>query len=174
MSFNYFAHFYQIVIKVTFKQTNYYPNLFMVLKLILIFKYNLLFDLINTSCIMIFDKNYLKPSNENAYFVYQEEQENTSFNNPYNDNPYMISSLQKIKRHLKCKKKKAVIDECLDDYKDQIVDRPQLNHVFEPNDIQAPKATIADYAKASYQKVLKDLENIQKLLDQLNTHEVRL
>jgi hypothetical protein len=123
---------------------------------------------------MIFDKNYNKPSNDNPYFVYQEEQENPSFNNPYNDNPYMISSLQKIKKHIKCKKKKAAIDECLDDYKDQIVDRPQLNNIFEPSDMQAPKATIADYAKSSYQKVLKDLENIQKLLDQFSINEVRL
>jgi len=123
---------------------------------------------------MIFDKNYLRPSNDSSYFVYQEEQENTNFNNPYNDNPYMISSLQKIKRHIKCKKKQAAIDSCLADYKDQIVESPQLNHVFDTDEMEKPKASISDYAKSSYQKVLKDLENIQKLLDQLSINEVRL
>jgi len=123
---------------------------------------------------MIFDKNYLRPSNDSSYFVYQEEQGDSSFNNPYNDNPYMISSLQKIKKHIKCKKKQAAIDSCLDNYKDQIVESPQFNHVFETDEIEKPKASISDYAKSSYQKVLKDLENIQKLLDQFNINEVRL
>lgn len=54
---------------------------------------------------MIFDKNYLTPNNDNSYFVYQEEQDNAGFVNPYNDNPYMISSLQKLKKQIKCKKR---------------------------------------------------------------------
>lgn len=123
---------------------------------------------------MIFDKNYLKPSNDSSYFVYQEEQEDTSFNNPYNDNPYMISSLQKIKRHIKCNKKKAAIDSCLADYNDQMIENPQLNHVFDIDETEKPKASLSDYAKSSYQKVLKDLDNIQKLLDQFSINEVRL
>lgn len=123
---------------------------------------------------MIFDKNYLRPSNDSSYFVYQEEQENTSFNNPYNDNPYMISSLQKIKQNIKCKNKQAAIETCLENYKDDIVENPQINNAFEGGELEKTKTSIGDYAKSSYQKVLKDLENIQKLLDQFSINEVRL
>ncbi|GGG66085.1 hypothetical protein [Epilithonimonas arachidiradicis] len=123
---------------------------------------------------MIFDKNYLKPSNDSSYFVYQEEQENTNFINPYNDNPYMISSLQKLKKRMTCKKKQSIVNECLNDYKDHIVEHPQINHAFETEDIKPPKASFAEYARSSYQKVLKDLENIQKLIDKLSINEVRL
>jgi hypothetical protein len=121
---------------------------------------------------MIFDKNYLKPSNDSSYFVYQEEQENTNFINPYNDNPYMISSLQKLKNKVTCKRKKSIINECLNDYSDHIVENPQLN-LFESEEITS-KASFTDYARSSYQKVLKDLENIQRLIDKLNINEVNL
>ena len=57
---------------------------------------------------MIFDKNYLKPSNEISYHVYQEETSQNDFVNPYNDRPYLISSLQKLKNKKKKKKKKKI------------------------------------------------------------------
>ncbi|MPS74893.1 MAG: hypothetical protein E2590_17315 [Chryseobacterium sp.] len=123
---------------------------------------------------MIFDKNYLKPNNDSSYFVYQEEHENTNFINPYNDNPYMISSLQKLKKRMTCKKKQSIINECLEDYRDHIVENPQINNVFETEDVHPPKASLAEYARSSYQKVLKDLENIQTLIDKLSINEVNL
>lgn len=122
---------------------------------------------------MIFDKNYLSTNSDNSYVVYQEEQDNASFVNPYNDNPYMISSLQKLKKHIKCDRKRSVIDHCLADYSTDIVDEPQINSVFE-TELQTSKTSLADYAKSSYQKVIKDLEHIQKLIDQLGINEVRL
>ncbi|SHJ88691.1 hypothetical protein [Epilithonimonas mollis] len=122
---------------------------------------------------MIFDKNFLKSSGEDGFFIFQEDQGNSSFVNPYNDNPYMISSLQKLKNRISCKKKQSVIDSCLDDYKDQIVEHPQMNHVFD-NDLQPQPNSFAAYAKSSYQKVLKDLEHLQNLIDQLGVNEVRI
>lgn len=123
---------------------------------------------------MIFDKNYLKPSNDSSYFVYQEEQENTNFIDPYNDNPYMLSSLQQLKKKITCKKKQSIITDCLENYKDDIVESPQLSNVFENEDKQLSKTNFADYAKASYHKVLKDIENLQKLIDQFSINEVHL
>lgn len=111
---------------------------------------------------------------EDGFFIFQEDQVNGSFVNPYNDNPYIISSLQRLKQRLTCKRKQSVVDRCLDDYKDQSVDNPQLNHIFETGDMQPQKSSLADYAKSSYQKVLKDLDNIQMLIDQLGINEVRL
>lgn len=123
---------------------------------------------------MIFDKNYLTPNNDNSYFVYQEEQDNAGFINPYNDNPYMISSLQKLKKQIKCKNKKSVIARCLADYSADIVERPQINTAFGSEIMPASKSSLSDYARSSYQKVIKDLENLQKLIDQLSINEVRL
>lgn len=54
---------------------------------------------------MIFDKNYLKPGNETTFHVYQEESNHADLINPYNDSPYMISSLRKIKNKMVCKKR---------------------------------------------------------------------
>lgn len=119
---------------------------------------------------MIFDKNFLKPNNEMTYHVYQEESENADFVNPYNDNPYMISSLQKLKNLTRCKKKKSIFKACLDEYSKDSVDNPEIN-VFKNVDEMNTTASFADYAKASYQKVLKDIENIQKLIDNLDGNE---
>ncbi|OJX28461.1 MAG: hypothetical protein BGO86_07580 [Chryseobacterium sp. 36-9] len=123
---------------------------------------------------MIFDKNFLKMPGDDGFFIYQGEQDNSNFVNPYNDNPYMISSLQKLKKRMTCRKKQSIVNQCLDEYKDHMVENPQLNHVFEIEDIRPSKVSFAEYAKSSYQKVLKDLENIQKLIDQLSINEVRL
>ena len=119
---------------------------------------------------MIFDKNFLKPSNENTYHVYQEESGNSDFVNPYNDSPYLISSLQKLRSKVICKKKRRAIDECLDNYKDDTVANPEIN-VFKSVEDMNTTASFADYARSSYQKVLKDLENIQKLIDKLDINE---
>lgn len=119
---------------------------------------------------MIFDKNFLKPNNEMTYHVYQEESENADFVNPYNDNPYMLSSLQKIKKFTHCKKKKNIIDSCLNEYSNDLVESPELNIFKSPEQITS-SSSFADYAKSSYQKVLKDLENIQKLIDKLDVNE---
>lgn len=119
---------------------------------------------------MTFDKNFLKPNNEMTYHVYQEESENTDFVNPYNDNPYMLSSLQKIKKFTRCKKKKGIIDSCLNEYSNDLVENPELN-IFKSPDQITSSSSFAEYAKSSYQKVLKDLENIQKLIDKLDVNE---
>ena len=122
---------------------------------------------------MIFDKNFLTPNSDSSYFVYQEEQDK-HFNNPYNDNPYIVSSLQKLKKSITCKKKKAFINHCLENYNGDLVEQPQLTNAFPPNDLQTSKSSLAEYAKSSYQKVLKDVENIQKLIDQFGINEVTL
>jgi len=64
-----------------------------------------------------------------------------------------------------------VIDACLDDYKDDIVEKPQLNTVFETN-LQPERNSFKDYAKSSYQKVMKDIEHLQNLIDKLSINEV--
>lgn len=122
---------------------------------------------------MVFDKNFLKTNGEDGFFIFQEEQGNSSLVNPYNDNPYMISSLQKLKQHLTCSRKQSVIDACLNDYNDDIVEQPQLNTVFE-TELQPERNSFADYARSSYQKVLKDLEHLQNLIDKLNISEVTI
>ena len=119
---------------------------------------------------MIFDKNFLKPSNENTYHVYQEESGNADFINPYNDSPYLISSLQKLRTKVICKKKRKAIEDCLENYKDDTVQNPEIN-VFKSVDEMNTTASFADYARSSYQKVLKDLENIQNLIDKLDMNE---
>jgi len=119
---------------------------------------------------MIFDKNFLKPSSENSYHVYQEESGNADFVNPYNDSPYLISSLQKLRSKVICKKKRKAIDECLDNYRDDTVENPEIN-VFKSVDEMNTTASFSDYARSSYQKVLKDLENIQKLIDKLDVND---
>ncbi|MCD9855799.1 hypothetical protein LUD75_13830 [Epilithonimonas sp. JDS] len=119
---------------------------------------------------MIFDKNFLTPSNENTYHVYQEESGNADFVNPYNDSPYLISSLKKLKSKVICKRKKKAIEDCLANYKDDTVENPEIN-VFKNVDDMNTTASFADYARSSYQKVLKDLENIQKLIDKLDINE---
>jgi len=78
---------------------------------------------------MIFDKNFLKMPGDDGFFIYQGEQDNSNFVNPYNDNPYMISSLQKLKKRMTCRKKQSIVNQCLDEYKDHMVENPQLNHV---------------------------------------------
>ena len=124
---------------------------------------------------MIFDKNHLKSNNDIRYLVYHEDNTDAGFSTPYNDNPYMLSSLKKLKKNITCKKKKRAIKECLENYKDDIVERPQINNAFDTEDQQSSsKANFADYAKASYQKVLKDIENIQKLMEQLSINQVSL
>lgn len=119
---------------------------------------------------MIFDKNFLKPSNDNSYHVYQEESGNADFINPYNDSPYLISSLQKLRTKVICKKKRKAIEDCLKNYKDDTVQNPEIN-VFKSVDEMNTTASFADYARSSYQKVLKDLENIQNLIDKLDMNE---
>lgn len=119
---------------------------------------------------MIFDKNYLKPSNETAYHVYQEESAHTDFVNPYNDSPYLISSLHKLRDKVRCKRKKNAIEACLDNYKDDTVENPELI-VFKSVDEMNTTASFANYARSSYQKVLRDLENIQTLIDKLDINE---
>ena len=119
---------------------------------------------------MIFDKNFIKPSNESTYHVYQEESGNADFINPYNDSPYLISSLQKLKSKVVCKRKRKAINECLNNYKDDMVANPEIN-VFKNVDEMNTTASFADYARASYLKVLKDLENIQKLIDKLDIND---
>lgn len=119
---------------------------------------------------MIFDKNFLTPSNENTYHVYQEESGNADFVNPYNDSPYLIGSLKKLKSKVICKRKKKVIEDCLANYKYDTVENPEIN-VFKNVDEMNTTASFADYARSSYQKVLKDLENIQKLIDKLDINE---
>lgn len=84
----------------------------------------------------------------------------------------MISSLQKLKKHIKCDRKRSVIDHCLADYSTDIVDEPQIS-IFE-TELPTSKTSLANYAKSSYQKVIKDLEHIQRLIDQLGINEVRL
>ncbi len=146
----------------------------MVLKLIINFKYFQLFDNNLTPFhTMIFDKNFLKMAGEDGFFIFQGEQENSSFVNPYNDNPYMLSSLKKLKERITCKKKQSAIDACLDDYKDDIVETPQINSVFE-TDLKPERNTFAEYARSSYQKVLKDISHLQNLIDQLGINEVRI
>ena len=119
---------------------------------------------------MIFDKNFLKPSTESTYHIYQEESGSADFVNPYNDNPYMISSLQKLKKNLRCKKKKSIIESCLDDYRIDAVENPEIKPFQDLDQIQTT-VSFADYARSSYQKVLKDLENIQKLIDKLDIND---
>ncbi|KFC19174.1 hypothetical protein [Chryseobacterium sp. FH1] len=119
---------------------------------------------------MIFDKNYLKPSNETAYHVYQEESEQSDFVNPYNDSPYLISSLQKLRNKVSCKRKRKAIEDCLENYKHDTVENPEIN-VFKNVDDLNTTASFADYARSSYQKVLKDIENLQKLMDKLDMNE---
>lgn len=121
---------------------------------------------------MIFDKNFFKMTGEDGFFIYQE-QEKTGFVNPYNDNPYMISSLKKLKKRIACSKKQSIINECLDNYNDDAVDKPQLNMVFE-NDTKTTTSGLADYARASYQKVMKDLEQLQNLIEKFSINEVRI
>lgn len=146
----------------------------MVLKLIINLKYIQSFDYNLTPFhTMIFDKNFLKMAGEDGFFIFQGEQENSSFVNPYNDNPYMLSSLKRLKDRITCKRKQSAIDACLEDYKEDIVENPQLNTVFE-TDIKPERNTFADYAKSSYQKVLKDIEHLQNLIDQLGVNEVRI
>ena len=65
---------------------------------------------------MIFDKNYLKPNNETFYHVYQEETAKSDFVNPYNDSPYLIASLQKLKKKVMCNRRKKAIEDCLNNY----------------------------------------------------------
>ena len=119
---------------------------------------------------MIFDKNYLKPSNETSYHVYQEESAQSDFVNPYNDSPYLIRSLQKLKNKVSCKRKRKAIEDCLENYKDDTVENPEIN-VFKSVDDMNTTASFADYARSSYQKVLKDIENLQKLMDKLDINE---
>lgn len=71
-------------------------------------------------------------------------------------------------------KKKSVIASCLADYRADIVERPQINTAFGSEIMPASKSSLSDYARSSYQKVIKDLENLQKLIDQLSINEVRL
>ena len=51
-----------------------------------------------------------------------------------------------------------------------MVTNPEIN-VFKSVDDMNPTASFSDYAKASYLKVLKDLENIQKLIDKLDIND---
>lgn len=119
---------------------------------------------------MIFDKNYLKPSNEISYHVYQEDTAQSDFVNPYNDSPYLIASLQKLRNKVSCKNKKKIIEDCLENYSENNVENPELN-IFKSVDEMSTTASFSDYAKASYKKVLKDLENIQLIIDKLEGNE---
>ena len=119
---------------------------------------------------MIFDKNYLKPNNETFYHVYQEETAKSDFVNPYNDSPYLIASLQKLKKKVMCNRRKKAIEDCLNNYQQDTVENPEIN-IFKSLDEKSTTASFADYAKASYQKVLKALENIQLLIDKLEGNE---
>ena len=48
---------------------------------------------------------------------------------------------------------------------------PKKEEDFKNIDEMNPTASFADYAKSSYQKVLKDLENLQMLIDKLDGNE---
>ena len=122
---------------------------------------------------MIFDNKFLKMTGEDGFFIFQGEQEKSSFVNPYNDNPYMLSSLKRLKNRITCKRKRSAIDACLNDYKDDIVENPQFNTVYEEG-LQPERNRFADYAKSSYRKVMKDIEHLQNLIDQLSVNEVRI
>ena len=122
---------------------------------------------------MIFDNKFLKMTGEDGFFIFQRAQEKSSFVNPYNDNPYMLSSLKRLKNRIICKRKRSAIDACLNDYKDDIVEKPQFNTVYEEG-LQPERNSFADYAKSSYRKVMKDIEHLQNLIDQLSVNEVRI
>lgn len=122
---------------------------------------------------MIFDKNFLKTNGEDGFFIFQEEQGNGTLVNPYNDSPYMISSLQKLKQRLTCSRKLSAVDACLDEYRQDIVEHPQLNTVFDTEQ-QPERNSFAEYARSSYQKVLKDLEHLQTLIDKFSINEVTI
>ena len=122
---------------------------------------------------MIFDNKFLNMTGEDGFFIFQGEQEKSSFVNPYNDNPYMLSSLKRLKNRITCKTKRSAIDACLNDYKDDIVEKPQFNTVYEEG-LQPERNSFADYAKSSYRKVMKDIEHLQNLIDQLSVNEVRI
>lgn len=122
---------------------------------------------------MIFDNKFLKMTGEDGFFIFQGAQEKSSFVNPYNDNPYMLSSLKRLKNRITCKRKRSAIDACLNDYKDDIVEKPQFNTVYEEG-LQPERNSFADYAKSSYRKVMKDIEHLQNLIDQLSVNEVRI
>lgn len=77
---------------------------------------------------MIFDNKFLKMTGEDGFFIFQGEQEKSSFVNPYNDNPYMLSSLKRLKNRITCKRKRSAIDACLNDYKDDIVNSSDIDH----------------------------------------------
>ena len=51
-----------------------------------------------------------------------------------------------------------------------MVENPEIN-VFKSVDDMNTTASFADYARSSYQKVLKDIENLQKLMDKLDMNE---
>lgn len=122
---------------------------------------------------MIFDNKFLKMTGEDGFFIFQGEQEKSSFVNPYNDNPYMLSSLKRLKNRITCKRKQSAIEACLEDYKDDIVEKPQFNTVYEEG-LQPERNRFADYAKSSYRKVMKDIEHLQNLIDQFSVNEVRI
>jgi len=122
---------------------------------------------------MIFDNKFLKMTGEDGFFIFQGDQEKSSFVNPYNDNPYMLSSLKRLKDRITCKRKQSAIEACLEDYKDDIVEKPQFNTVYEKG-LKPERNSFVEYAKSSYHKVLKDIEHLQNLIDQLGVNEVRI
>ena len=65
---------------------------------------------------------------------------------------------------------KKAIEDCLNNYQQDTVENPEIN-IFKSLDEKSTTASFADYAKASYQKVLKDLENIHLLIDKLEGNE---
>lgn len=119
---------------------------------------------------MVFNKNFSKTSSHTIYPIYNEEAEKADYVDPYNDSPYLISSLQKLRKKTSCKKKRKIIKEFLENYEDEIAQKPATN-ISTKIDDRKITSSFADYARASYNKVLKDLENIQTLLDRLDVNE---
>ena len=122
---------------------------------------------------MKFDNKFFIMTGEDGFFLFQKKKKKSSFVNPYNDNPYMLSSFIFLNNRITCKRKRSAIDACLNDYKDDIVEKPQFNTVYEEG-LQPERNSFADYAKSSYRKVMKDIEHLQNLIDQLSVNEVRI
>ncbi|MCG2793503.1 MAG: hypothetical protein L6262_08165 [Weeksellaceae bacterium] len=75
-----------------------------------------------------------------------------------------------MRKKTSCKKKRKIIKEFLENYEDEIAQKPATN-ISTKIDDRKITSSFADYARASYNKVLKDLENIQTLLDRLDVNE---
>lgn len=120
---------------------------------------------------MVFENDTLQHSGLNDK---NNEMENASLFpaiiNSYGVTAFLIKSLEKIKENTKCEILKNVIDEYIEEYFLHIREFHTKNIMESPdldNEIIIDTPSFSLYAKTAYYKVLKEKEDINKLLHML-------